>query len=472
MCIDVAYTRAGKRIPREYPRAPRAGWLSSSRDATRGEQRQNGVVHDLRRVSSRSPAVSIDGLARKMLLCSLSDARPAARKMATLAATPLKRLLLTLVVAGGTPIPPPGPGTYCVPGKSSNPANCTDTLVVHNDSCYASFQPGVPFTDNFPPRFPLVAPRYHICHSCRSENDPCASFYFNGHYHYFYQSHDKGGITGGHAVSQDLVSWQELGAALWPSEWYISAAVWDFSATIVDGVPTIIAAGVVSPGKKKNQSDPDSTWCHALAQPLNLSDPKLVDWHYPANRNPVLCGTEENGLHPGDSPSNTWRTASGEYRYVDAHGIVYTSRDFIAWDQAKNASDPPLGSSFEIGCCQDMFELPAVCEGCAGTFLGKGNPNPPTHVWTGWPPGTPGVYELCDYDEGPLNSSGIKQVLPLGLPELGLNFTWLDRGHFAVRTASLICCHALIDCLIERRVAGKLIRQPSPSGTPCARGGS
>ena len=174
-----------------------------------------------------------------------------------------------------------------------------------------------------------------------------------------------------------------------------------------------------------------------------------MDWYYPADRNPVLCGTEKNGLQPGDSPSNTWRTTSGEYRYVDAHGFVYTSRDFVTWDQAKNASDPPLGSSFEIGCCQDMFQLPAVCEGCAGTFLGNGNATPPTHVWTGWPPGTPGVYELCNYDEGPLNSSGIKQVLPLGLPELGLNFTWLDHGHFAVRTASFVYRHDLTDCLID-----------------------
>jgi len=59
-----------------------------------------------------------------------------------------------------------------------------------------------PFTDDFPPRFPLVAPRFHICHSCRAENDPCSSFYFKGWYHYFYQSHDKGGITGGHVVSK------------------------------------------------------------------------------------------------------------------------------------------------------------------------------------------------------------------------------------------------------------------------------
>jgi hypothetical protein len=102
--------------------------------------------------------------------------------------------------------------------------------------------------------------------------------------------------------------------AIWNSEWFVSAAVWDFSATIVDDIPTIIGAGVVAIGEKKNESDPGSPWCHWLSQPRNTSDPKLADWYYPKDRNPVLCGTKANGLTPGDSPSNTWRTSSGEWR--------------------------------------------------------------------------------------------------------------------------------------------------------------
>eukprot|EP01047_Picozoa_sp_COSAG01_P024187 COSAG01_NODE_1487_length_10136_cov_8.813390_6_plen_770_part_00 len=319
-----------------------------------------------------------------------------------------------------TPIPPPGPER-----------NENGSLVVHNNSCFSGIYSNVPFTDSFAPAYPAIAPRYHICNSCHSENDPCAAFYYKGMYHYMYQEHDSGGTTGGHAVSRDLVMWQEMPTALWPSEWFISAAVWDFSATIVDNVPSIIAAGVVAPGAKKNESDPNSPWCHVLAVPSNLSDPTLRDWVYPKDLNPTMCGTKLNHLKPGDSPSNTWRTASGEYRYVDAYGMVYTTFDFRSWNQAKNASPAPVGSSFPVGCCQDMFELPACCVGCDGKFLGEGEPKVPTHVWTGWPPGTPGMYELTIYHEGPVNSSGVKEVVQLGLPSYGLNFTWLDWGHYA-----------------------------------------
>jgi hypothetical protein len=59
--------------------------------------------------------------------------------------------------------------------------------VVHNNSCYAPGALHVPFQDTFSPRYPKVAPRYHICNSCHGENDPCASFYYKGWYHYFYR---------------------------------------------------------------------------------------------------------------------------------------------------------------------------------------------------------------------------------------------------------------------------------------------
>ena len=101
---------------------------------------------------------------------------------------PLLRRLLPVAAAvalgSATPIPPPGPERQQWINGSMFPGG---PPVVHNNSCFAAGALHVPFQDPFPPRYPQVAPRYHICNSCHGENDPCASFYHKGWYHYFYR---------------------------------------------------------------------------------------------------------------------------------------------------------------------------------------------------------------------------------------------------------------------------------------------
>ena len=304
--------------------------------------------------------------------------------------------LLSIAVLS-TPIPAPGPQNYT-----------NGSLVVHNDSCFR------------PPAlhpYPRFAPRYHIGDSCQGENDPCGSFYFRGTYHVFYQDHTQGGTSGGHAVSTDLVTWRELMPALWPAEWFAENGVWDFSTTVVDGVPTIVAAGL---------TDHSTThFCHVHAVPKDLDDPNLEDWVWVGE---PVCGTKENGLRPGDSPSNTWRTSTGEFRYVDAFGNVWSSFDFKHFQLASNASEGGKSTSFPVGCCGDLYTLPRVCAGCEGAYVGASSPAQPTHVWMWWPAGTPGIYELVIYHEGAVNSSGVKEVLTLGVPELSLNASWFDTA--------------------------------------------
>ena len=138
------------------------------------------------------------------------------------------------LVVWGTPTPPPGPG--CVGNKvpianqSGLEPDCPAALEPHNASCAKQHK----YTSD---------PQFHPMDSCFGENDPNGPFYFNGVYHLMYQDHVVGGIVGGHIASDDLITWRQLEVALWNDKWYDKGSVYTFSATIVDGVPTMASPG-------------------------------------------------------------------------------------------------------------------------------------------------------------------------------------------------------------------------------------
>ncbi len=85
----------------------------------------------------------------------------------------------------------------------------------------------------------LYRGNYHLNPEVGWMNDPNGFIYFKGRYHLFYQNdpfHTENVLAGwSHAVSDDLITWEHLGAALRPDHDYDADGCWSGSAVEKDG---------------------------------------------------------------------------------------------------------------------------------------------------------------------------------------------------------------------------------------------
>lgn len=149
-------------------------------------------------------------------------------------------------------------------------------------------------------------PQFHFSSKRGWNNDPNGMMYFDGEYHLFYQHNPFGwpwgNMTWGHAVSKDLVHWEELGDALHPDEWgtmFSGSGIVDWKNTTgfqTGDEPPLICiytnAGDVNPwsrGKPFTQgiaysNDKGRTWTKYEGNPVQghlndgNRDPKVIWW--------------------------------------------------------------------------------------------------------------------------------------------------------------------------------------------------
>ncbi|CAM8909747.1 unnamed protein product [Rhodiola kirilowii] len=181
--------------------------------------------------------------------------------------------------------------------------------------------------------------------------------YFNGYYHLFYQYNPKGATWGniiwGHSYSTDLVNWEALPPAIYPTDPFDINGCWSGSATILPGnKPVILYTGI----------DPHERQVQNIAVPKNLSDPFLIEWEKPREHNPIIIPTKGVNASAFRDPTTAWRGKDGIWRTVigskNKHrGIVYLYRsyDFLKWVKHKH----PLHSRSETGMweCPDFYPV-------------------------------------------------------------------------------------------------------------------
>lgn len=212
-------------------------------------------------------------------------------------------------------------------------------------------------------------PQFHYTQKRGWNNDPNGLIYYEGEYHLFYQHNpyerEWENMHWGHAVSKDLIHWEELPVALYPDEhgtMFSGSAVIDYNNTSgfgKKGVPPMVAIYTADNPEKQIQCiayslDKGRTWTKYAGNPVIDSKAK---WDSKDTRDPKVFWHQ---------PSNKWVLVLNER---DGHSI-YNSDNLKDWTYQSHVTG--------FWECPDLFELPVdgkkdntkwVMYGASGTYM-------------------------------------------------------------------------------------------------------
>ena len=217
-------------------------------------------------------------------------------------------------------------------------------------------------------------PQFHFTTKRGWINDPNGLVYYDGEYHLFYQHNpferEWENMHWGHAVSKDLVHWEELTDALYPDHlggMFSGSAVIDYGNTAgynKGDTPAMIVAYTAAGPDKQVQ-------CIAYSLDKGRTFTKYTN-------NPVIDSKHIWNSHDTRDPKIFWYTSGNHWVMVlnerDGHSI-YTSPDLKSWKYESHVTG--------FWECPELFEL-AV----------DGNPN--NKKWVMY--GATGTYMLGSFD--------------------------------------------------------------------------
>ena len=205
-------------------------------------------------------------------------------------------------------------------------------------------------------------PDFHLSTRTGWMNDPNGFSCYGGKYHMFYQYHPYdskwGPMHWGHAVSEDLLHWEYLPAALAPDEIYDRDGCFSGSAiTLPDGRHLLMYTGVAKEHLADNVVHEVQTQCLAVGDGIDYEK---------YEKNPVL---DADDLPQGCSrfdfrDPKMWQKKDGTYacvignRPADGSGqiLLFASEDGFDWkfEKVLVSNRNRFGKMWE---CPDFFEL-------------------------------------------------------------------------------------------------------------------
>jgi fructan beta-fructosidase len=217
-------------------------------------------------------------------------------------------------------------------------------------------------------------PQFHFTTKIGWNNDPNGMVFYKGEYHLFYQHNpyevNWENMHWGHAVSRDLLHWDELGEALYPDSlgaMFSGSAVVDFNNTAgfqKGNEKTLVAIYTTHKEGAEVQcvaysNDAGRSWTKYKGNPVINSTAK---WNSGNTRDPKVFWHE---------PSKKWVMALFE---KDGHSF-YNSDDLKKWTFLSH-----IGGFWE---CPEFFQLPV-------------DGNPKNKKWVLY--GMSGTYMIGDFD--------------------------------------------------------------------------
>ncbi|MCT8139389.1 glycoside hydrolase family 32 protein [Anaerobacillus sp. CMMVII] len=201
-------------------------------------------------------------------------------------------------------------------------------------------------------------PQFHFSPEEKWMNDPNGMVFFNDEYHLFYQYHPHGTTWGpmhwGHAVSRDLICWEQLPIALYPDEHgaiFSGSAVvdWDNTSGFFEEGPGLVAIYTSAdhypdsdrPLQRQSiafSKDNGRTWVTYEGNPV-LSDENITDYR---------------------DPKVFWHHETKKWVMILATGqtvMIYTSPNLRNWEYASQFGHDS-GSHDGVWECPDLFKLP------------------------------------------------------------------------------------------------------------------
>ncbi|WP_452223904.1 glycoside hydrolase family 32 protein [Lacinutrix chionoecetis] len=201
----------------------------------------------------------------------------------------------------------------------------------------------------------LYRPNFHFTPKANWMNDPNGMFYLNGKYHLYFQYYPDGNVWGpmhwGHAISKDMITWEEQQIALYPDDLgliFSGSAVVDHNNTSgfgKDGITPIIAMFT----HHNMQGEKDGTLDFQTQSIAYSLDEGLTWTKY--DENPVISNP---GIKDFRDPKVIWDNKTNKWI------MVLAAADKIMFYSSANLKDWTLESDFgkDLGQHDGMWECP------------------------------------------------------------------------------------------------------------------